>query len=313
MEKFNYSQIEKFAKEPNMNTYETVYTQIEYCIDLALKEIRDRNPLIDKAEIYVANELFSGAETPNSQMDLFLVLDANQIELNREQKKNFKDSLKSFWDQFISKFKIIKTKKGKTKKFIKQTEQATQNLQKYSPNVFYNDLLLELMKILSTNTKIGISKNKITIISVNDFGVKINLYPVYLQNDGNYRLYKYKSQEYTDIDFIKRFDNINKKYIKTDGLNIQLRIFNNLFYNLFDTNANQIFMESLLYNCPSSLFTNNIINSTIGILNYLRFNNLNEFVSVRDKNIKLFDDSLNTVSLSQAKKFLYSIDICKKF
>ena len=77
-----------------------------------------------------------------------------------------------------------------------------------------------------------------------------------------------------------------------------LKILNYLMRETTKFPTNQIFLESLLYNCPDSFFKgDDIYNCFIKIINYLRFSDISHYKSVLNENKTIFND-LTTTNVS---------------
>ena len=93
---------------------------------------------------------------------------------------------------------------------------------------------------------------------------------------------------------------------------IQTRILNNLFYGIFNKVPNQIFIESLLFNVPENLYTTNISETTVNIINFLKNSTMQNFCSICDEKTKIFKETLNTIKPEIAFKFISSINIIQE-
>lgn len=304
--------IKEFAKDVEATSFNQAYSKISEIINISMQTIMQRNSYISKYEILVANEAFSKSAFFASGLDLFLVVNAVQIELNQTNTKtnNFINWLKMFWQSFKNNFILFRSKKRKNEKFIKNVEKKALSLNNYDVTMFYNDLLAQISKELYNKTTLCINKNKIQIIGEDEFGLEINIYPVFSDNDEKYTLYNVNKHTKCLIDFKDRFINIDIKNIQTDNkFSEQVKIFNNLYWNILKSKPNQIFIESLLYNCPNNLFTNDDVESTINLVNYIKNNTMRNIKSICDETTDIFKESLNTTNFETALKFISLIEI----
>lgn len=304
--------LEGFSKEIDKTSFQVAYNSITEHLNQAITTIKQRNPYITNSKIFVANEMFCGTEYFGSGLDIFIVFEAKQIELNYNNKKNnkLKRNLRYFWNSFRNNLKLFSSKKKKADKFVKEVEKSVISLNDYDVELLYKDIIVNLSKTLYNQTSIKLNKNKITIVGEEEFGIDINIYPVFSTDDRLCKLYNIYSQKNIIVDNKKRFKNIGTKNEITDNaFTRQIRIFNNLYCNSLKQKPNQIFIESLLYACPDSLFEGQNSVVTINILNYIKNTSLQNMRSICDENTKLFNEPLNTTSLETAIKFVNNVSI----
>lgn len=312
--KINEPIITEFVKSTKQEPFKETLSLIFDYINIAMANITSRNKLITDYNLLLANELFTGTEIPKSNIDIFLELNAVSLELN--YKKNNEGEIKGrvvdFFKKFATNFKLSSKKEKKLKKVekkLKKDEQRILESDTYDVALFYKDLQLQLAKCAYKSTKICLGKNKITIYGKDEFPIKINVYPIFLTGT-KATLYNIKNKKEVQIAFFERFENVDAMNNLTKNLyKLQVRIFNNLYWNTFNSVPNQILIESLLYNVPLSIYTYNLYETTVGIINYLKNSTLQEFVSICNTDIKLFDEKLNTATFENAYKFINSIKI----
>lgn len=297
MVKFDKETIISFAKETNKAPFENAYAKTDYIINLIMKDIKDVNPYINNYELYVANEALTKAEIPASTLDLFLVLDAKQLELNFNEDKffKFKMSLVNFGKNFIENFKLFNKKKKNKKKNKKRTEEnqeeqfekysiTEKKLTSYNVYDFHVDFLNELAKYFTEKTMIYLSDNCINIAGKDDLGLFIRIYVTFLNEENKaFMLYNLKTKNKTLVNFRERYDNFDIACIRTNDMFLtQLTIFNNMYYNIFKFVPNQILIESLLYSCPFNLFGEDVYETTMSLINYLKNTNIKNLKSICD-------------------------------
>ena len=67
---------------------------------------------------------------------------------------------------------------------------------------------------------------------------------------------------------------------------------------------NQIYIESLLYNCPNKLFEGSTYEMFLKIYNYLIIESNQNFKSITNENINIANDNLAKINLYDFNKFL---------
>lgn len=311
--KINKSLISKFEQPIKQNMFENAYNFITHLIDLSMNEIMSRNALINSYDYYIANEALSGVETPSSSLDIFLEINAVQIELNFQEKNQYviKKNLIGFFNRFKQNFRLFKKRENtkKNKKQIQKDEGKLSKKENYDVSHFLHDLQIQLAKLSYITTTIFKSSNSIRLSGQDEYGVDVNIYPVFV-NDEYLTLYNIINKKQTIIDFKSRWDNFDFYNKETnEAFQTQVRIFNNLYWNVFKNKPNQIFIESLLINVPKTFYTNNVIETTVSIINYLKNSAMQSFVSICDNTTNLFKENLNTITLEMALKFVKSLKI----
>lgn len=299
--------IEEFAGDVDETSFYNSYNIINDVITKALENIKQRNPYINKYQITIANEIFDKTEFCASTLDLFVVFDALQIELNSNKKKKnaFLKNLKLFFKEFKNNFSLFNSKKKKQKKNIKEIEKKSLVLNEYDVKMLYQDLMVQMSTFLNEKTNLHLKNNKITISNEDDIGIEINVYCVFKISDTSCKLYNIQNNSSIIIDYRYRFENFSIKNSQTNYMfEKQVKIFNNLYWNTIKQKPNQIFIESLLYNCPNDLFNNDNFDTTINLVNYLKNSTMQNLFSICDENLSLFKEYLNTVSFDMAYKFL---------
>jgi len=309
MIKLSKNVIYDFSKFINQSSHNSAYDRITPIIYNAMKTIQERNPFINSYELFVANESFSGAVIPTSSLDLFLKLDAPQIELNYNNKTNnpFVTGFINFLRLFKENFKLVKRKKKSVKK-LKKEEIKIKNIEKYNIENFYRDLQIQIAKALHKTTTIIINSFGLKIIGNDEFGITINILPVFSDISNNYKIYNISSKKSTIIDFKLRYKNYDKKNFNTSNTyKLFIRILNKVFYNTFKFVPNQIYIESLLYNVPDELFSIDLYESMLKIVNYLKNCSLEKFVSICDEQTLMYKEPLNTITLETSFRFVKSL------
>lgn len=321
MIKFDKQTIISFSKEINNSPFENAYAKTNYILKIIMQDIMAVNSYINNYELYIANEALTRGEIPATTLDLFLVLEAKQLELNFIDDKLYrlKTTTMNFGKNFFKNFKLFnrkkKNKKNKAKKDekleeIEKYEIDEKRLNSYNIKHFNVDLLHELAKYFTDKTTLFITDKCIKIAGKDDIGVFIKLYTVFKNDDDTYSLYNLKTKQKIIVNFKERFNNIEIANIKTNGMfETQLAIFNNIYYNLFKNVPNQILIESLLYSCPSNLFNEDVYCTTLSLVNYLKNTNIKNLISICDDNELLKDTMISNNSVERLYKFINILNI----
>ena len=300
--------VNDLAVSASYKSFKNAYDYVSSCINEVMDNIMNRNPYISDYTLLICNEAFTGCEIAASSIDIFLALNAIQLELNytTNNKNKFVDKLKAFWSNFRKNFRLYNSRKVSKKK-VDKAEKKIIETTNYSVKDLYNDIQIQLIKMCSKSTTIKLYNNKISIVDKSELGVDINIYPVFI-NENKYNMYDWTNGKSITIDFRDRYKNVNHMYNCTKQMSrIQTRILNSLFYNVFKQVPNQIFTESLIFNVPMELFQNDIYETTVNIINFIKNGNLIKFKSICNENTLLFDEPLNVVTIENAYRFIQNI------
>ena len=112
---FDKQTIIGFTEPINYEIIEENYSRLLEILSSVMSDLSKRNAVINPdAEVLPINEFASGAITPISNLDVFLVIKSPQIELNTV--KITKNKFRSFWERLKLAWKRSRIKKKKKKK-----------------------------------------------------------------------------------------------------------------------------------------------------------------------------------------------------
>lgn len=300
--------IEQFAHDVNQTAFENTIDIVVQRISLGMENLLAKNAFITGYQIEIANEVLTGGETPYSNVELFLEIDAPLIEQNQVKMhgNKYKNWLRQFWKEFRQNFKIF-SKKKKSKKAMENAEKKLDQTKEYNISHLFKDIQIQIAKTHYKTASIQIYPNKILISDKTEYSSNIYVYPVFV-HDKIIKQYNTQNSKVNIIDYKNRFDNIDDMNVLTyDMYTTLVRVLNTIFYSIFDRLPNQIFIESILYNVPVEFYTDDIYETTINVFNYLKNCSLNDLVSVCDDGTKLFKDKLNSETLDILLKLIRSV------
>lgn len=303
MKLYDKEKIDLLSKEVNLTNISNVYNMIdEFMLDI-INIVAKTAPISSKEyEFFAVNELTSGAITVTSDIDYILAITAPQIEINtlKLEKKFYKvifDKVKFAWANRKSKIKKRrKLKQIETPKFESR----------YNAESLRKDLFNQLRYYFTDKTTLLNLNNRISILSKDELGYNINIYICLKGENNQYKLYDSAKNKFIHIDFHNRYNNIDTKCIETSERMIDLmRVYNSLYYNIMQYNANQLLIESIMYNIPNSIYeeTNNYL-LFIKSINFLSLVNFDTFQSICDLDKLMVEDDLITKELSSFKTFI---------
>jgi len=284
--------------ESNNDTFADNVTNTVYSlVSDAIEKISIKSPFVqlEKCNIIPVNEVYLGAFTQLSEYDYFLGVENTEIEFNSRVKKNW---WKYLWREFKASWRIGRKKKYKKNK--KQEEIAAKTpitIEKYKISDLRKDLMYRIADQITETSMVYEFPYCVSLIGSDDFGtgVKINIYvTIYEASTDTYKLYKPSKNKFISINFGQRYENLDKKFASCGQMFVNIaKIFNALYSKIYDKIPNQIVLESLLLNCPDSLYDKNDVYKTfVNVSNYIRIRNPKTFTSVCDSSKTLFDDPL---------------------
>ena len=126
---------------------------------------------------------------------------------------------------------------------------------------------------------------------------------------GSYNYYSHAKNKFENIDFKNRFKILEEMYQNYEEKVINLlRIFNALYFNLYDNNANSILIESLVYNLPKETYEKKSnYEMFVFATNYLANTKISSLVSIVDQSKKIFQDKLCSASVIDIVNFIKDI------
>ena len=311
MKIFDKGTIESFAIGVDFDIIDNAFLTLTAIIDNALLDLKKDNVfIIGTSEIMPINEFYTGAISPNSTLDVFLILTSSQLEFNSI--KINKNKLKGFFNRVKIAWQDQKNNKKK-KRWLRKAENNSDNQltkisdkNKYHIFDFNKDLLNMIARYITQTTICSLEKGVITI-NGESLPFKTRVIPV-INKFGSYNFFLENKSKFINIDFKNRFKNLDQM-IEKFGNNFLalLRIFNTLYFNLYNESPNQIFIESLLFNLPNDVFfKDSNYKSFVFATNFLINTNLLTLNSITDSK-KIYEDELCGTDIRQIKDFLNKI------
>lgn len=276
---------------------ENVTNTVFSLVSQAIEQISIKSPFVqvEKCNIVPANEVFMGAFSQLSEYDYFLGVENTQIEFNSKVKKNW---WKYIWREFRASWRISRKKKYKKKKNQGAVKTPVM-VEKYKLSDLRRDLMYRLADQVTETSIVYEFPYCVSLVGSDDFGtgVKINIYvAIYDSAKDTYKLYKESKNKFIEVCFGDRFEKLQDKYNKCGEMFVNMaKIFNALYSKVYDKIPNQIVLESLLVNCPDSLYDpSDVYKTFVNVANYIRIRTPRSFTSVCDSNKSMFDDPLVT-------------------
>ncbi len=283
--------IEDLNESSNKEFIEKINEQVFSLVSATMEDLSKKSPFIrtEKCVLQAVNEAYLGTITQLSEFAYFLGIENPQIEMNTKEIKNY---LKFLWREFKANFRLGKKKYKKQK----QTK-SVQPISKYKLSDAISDFVQIISEYLSETSIVYQYFNHVEIIGKDDFGtgVRIKIYfCCYESHTGEFKLYQERKNKFLTISFRSRFQNLNEKIENCGTMFVDMvKIFNAIYSKTFNKIPNQILLESLIFNCPNSLFEQgNLYNTFVNVSNYIRTANPNTFVSICDPNKTIFQEEL---------------------
>ena len=283
------------AAESNQDFYNYVEKKVSKILSAAIERLGKQVPYISVNNVILQpfNEVLSGAVTDNSIFYYLLGISNSQLELNTINTNmfwyNLKKRLKIAWD---SRKKHRKRKKKKDEKSL--VSQVDFDASKYNIFNLTRDLFETIRFYISQTSIISMEDNFLYLVGKDDFGnntqIKIE---ICFCNRDYFKFFEGK-KKLRQYNFSCRVECLREKK-REAGANFvkMLKIFNVLYYQANHEMPNAMFLESVLYNVPDKLYEDrNIYETFIKIVNYLNLKSINNFNSVNDLNLKLYQDKM---------------------
>ena len=301
--------VEQLTTNVNVDAFAVSFDLIKERLNIAMNNLMTKNAFITDYGIEIANEVLTGAETTYSTLDIYLELNAQLIEKNDIDTK--KNSFKNWWARFFDEFKNnlkIFSRKKKSQKQMEKAEKKLDQTKLYTIKHLFRDIQIQLSKVHYNTARIQFFADKIQILDKNDYACEINVYPIITNNSGIAKRYVIGKKEPQILDFKNRFKNIESLHDITNEMSlIQLRLLNSIFYKIFKRSPNQVFVESLIFNVPFELYTDDVYETAINIFNYFNNSTMQNYTSICDNNKKLFADDMNTETIDVAIKLIKNV------
>ncbi|MDD4110119.1 MAG: hypothetical protein PHS54_01040 [Clostridia bacterium] len=320
--------IEEFGATPDANNFREVIYHFSEIFEEITTDLSKTNSYLNikNIELIPFGDYANNTEITNSEIDLYLAVKSAQIELNSIGPMESK--WKNFWNRVVNAWKNRKANTRKAKKRAKKLankqskmltiEDLKEKKEKpYTILSFKDDYYNKLVDKFTTSTILYNQHTKIKILAKDEFGFKINIYPAFKHENG-----------------IKTWDNLKNKFVlikpleaqtllknKNEEINLMnnfkirdsfyriVRIFKSLYFNIYHTDS-YLFIDSLIYNCPDTLFrvdsNSSIYKIFIKILNYLNNTDISKFKSIYNNEKTITEqENINFYSLG---KFIKEIN-----
>ena len=304
--------IESILRVSNQDYVQATQEKVRGLVSLAVESLSTQIPYVNFNNVIFepVNEALSGGFTDNSVFEFFLGVDNPQLEINTMRNdiwNRVKNRVITAWKN-RNDGKKRRKKKSKEEK-IKYNEF---NPEHYNLSSLAKDMMLTMANYLSETSLIFSQGNSIKIIGKDDFGSNTQIFIHFtLYNEEFYRYYINHKRGFYKFNNQLRIAAINNKYNKVGQSYIDMiKVFNTLYFNINHKIPNQIFIESLLYNCPDELYVSKPYDAFIKILNYLSMANTKDFKSIVNPDKTIFTDTAcGNTALGYKKMLSKLIDI----
>ncbi len=282
------------------------YYRLVRILTSSMENISKKNAIVSsEIDVIPINEFTNGAITPISSLNVFLVIKSPQIELNTV--KVVKNKFKSFWERLKLAWKrsrIKKKRKRRNKKIDENSTLSSQLKGKYDINDLCVDLVNNIANYITPLSLVS-STNAIISITGDDFSFPVNIYPA-ISKGSKYVVYDKILNKFFEYDFTERFQNYKAMIMgKEDKVINLIKIYNMLYYNLYNKNLDQPFIESLIFNMPNEIFeSDDIYEIFINSINFLNNARFKDFVSILDRSLNIFKDNRLGLNYYETLEFL---------
>lgn len=282
------------------------------------EELSSTNVLIKDGSVTLveAFDFASDTATPTSTLEIFLAVKSAQIELNSiENLTGFKNALKrkilDAYERVRSKKKWVvrkrkKEEKQKKKKGITEEDLIVNKTKPYSILSFKDDCFNKILENLSPMTVGYNLKDKIQLLSNEELGININIYPV-LSSGDEYKVWNHSKSKFETYNIKKPVTKIKEKNddIPDDNVLKLIRIYKSLYYNIYNSD-NYNFIESLVVNLPDKVFNDDdIYEIFLKSINYILNTDVSKYKSIYDETKTIYEK--DGISYFAMKQFLKEV------
>lgn len=238
-----------------------------------------------------------------SDVDVIITLKSPELEANTIGE--YSKVSKRFFDKIVFYFKKFKANKKRRFFIFRKRKNKKQNSLEVPKSKVYtllnlkDDLFEKLADYFSNTTVLYNFDNKISILSNEEHGVNVNIYLTFASDD-NYRQWITRTTTFKNIYLFDAIGKIEKKNERinysqnnlisknSDLLLKAIRTFKN-FVMLITQSKNYAYIDSLIYNCPDELFKDDIYQTTIRLINYLKTAPVADFYCIYDEDKTICD------------------------
>lgn len=305
---FDKETIVGFAKSVDEELIKSNLEKLDLVLSETMSDLSKKNAIIGtdyKAVVF--NEFASGASTPISNIDAFLLLNSPQLEFNTV--KLTKNKFKTFWNKVKAAWTNVRSKKKRKRKRRDSTENNKAKdimSNKYTMSSFSADLLNSITRYI-TPLSIASTTNCVLTITGEDFSFPVRVFPAIKKGD-DYLIFDGYQNKFIKYNLSQRFENLSERFEGVEEKFLALcRIYILLYYNIYSEKCNSFFIESLLYNMPREVFTEDIYEAFINSINFFNNAAFKSFVSVLNREKPMFKDEMLHASMYQTYDFIKNI------
>lgn len=326
--------IESFASEiDSTNAYDLVYKFSDLLDDISI-DLAGHNKFISINN--VDSKLFGDFATrtnyQESDLNMYLLIKSGQLELNtvselQNKRKMLWRKIKLAWAnrRASKKKRKLFSNRKKRKDYDLITEQQLKE-KKEKPYTILNlkDEFFEyIVNFMSQMTVVYNYPDKITVLSKEDLGYKINIVPAFVHDDEirvwNARKNKFKivylddalialdskNKEIDSLNYSQNATNKVSRIVSNDNLLLKvIKIYKALTHNIWNTTSLD-FIDSLIYNCPNEIFVGNVYDVFVRSINFLKNADISDFRSIYNTNKSLYEDE--ELSIYEIKSLIKEI------
>lgn len=326
--------IESFASEiDSSNAYDLVYKFSDLLDDISI-DLAGHNKFISINN--VDSKLFGDFATKTnyqeSDLNMYLLIKSGQLELNtvaelQSKRKMLWRKIKLAWaNRRVSKKKrkLFSNKKNRKNNDIITEQQLKEKKEKPYTILNLKDEFFEyIVNFMSQMTVVYNYPDKITVLSKEDLGYKINIVPAFVHDDEirvfNSRKNKFKivylddalmaldnkNKEIDNLNYSQNTTNKVSRIVNNDNLFLKvIKIYKALTHNIWNT-TNLDFIDSLIYNCPNEIFVGNVYDVFVRSINFLKNADISDFRSIYNTNKSLYEDE--ELSIYEIKSLIKEI------
>ena len=324
--KIDKSLLESFSGEVDTSVLTDAFYNLSDIIDDITTELSYKFNFIkiNNIDVVMAGDFATKTSIPDSDLDIILAIKSSQLEINTIKEysrfsKKFLTKLSLAWNSVRSRKRGFLLRKKKKKQKLEDEKYYNLDINKnYTIVDLQEEYFNQLPYFFSNTTVIYNNLSQITLLAKEEIGFKINIKLAFVHDD-EYKLWTPNSNKFTSLYLFDAIESLQKKNDEINQINYSqnpdskknqdlfyksIRVLKNLAL-IYTQNTKLGYIDSLVFNCPNQIFSDDVYSTTIRLINHLKTAHIADFYSVFNQNENLY--SYHNISILKIKEILNNI------
>lgn len=311
--------IESFASDIDTSDVDDLVYKFSDLLDDITIDLANHNKFvnINNVDSRLFGDFATKTNFQDSDINIYLLIKSGQLELNTISE--LQNKRKILWRKIKLAWANRKSSKKKRKLFSNKRKNKNDGLiteeqlkeKKEKPYTILNlkdDYFEYIVNFMSQMTVVYNYPNKITVLSKEELGYRINIVPAFIHDD-ELRVWDFQKNKFKVLFLDDAISALNKKNDEINKLNYSqnvenkkvsrivnnenvflkiIKIYKSITHNLWQA-TNLDFLDSLIYNCPNKIFVGSVYEVFVKSINFLKNANIADFRSIYNPNISMFE------------------------